>query len=440
MSFKQIAFTVSMLFAGGALAAAAAISDVTVENGWPWQGKAKFAFTVGAGEQVDIGLSATWNGQAEPVDLIAAGAASGIDPYNCREGRHTGELDLVKIAEIGTQLKNFRLTVTPLPKAERMFLYVDIVNGTNCWYRDAITDSAKIRTAAYMQNGILFRRVLGGPSGTYTNGLPSAVRAGVRLCDNPANAPQTIGANDPQPVGFSSDYFISVMLITGAQCGKLGVNTSTAWSAQGLSYENLRGMTNKVGETGTDVRWPASGFYVKPTSGIAKIRGKLASQLPPNWVIDIPTFTQNEIAARNGDWQHVWWNGGDQTCSAETLTNLCNVSSAWKYHNDTTHPEDFPAGSHNIPGQLGPNAWGIWEPNGIFWMQSLDNKSTTASYYTGVDPVGSPTWTDQVKCTACNPTWGMLPTVPSRSYGNKRTDGGHFRLVINTSNWPGRPL
>lgn len=440
MNFKSIVLSASVLMVGGALAAVASISDVTVENGWPWQKQVKFAFTVGAGDQVDIGLSATWDGQSTPVDLIEAGVVSDFDPFNCREGRHEGVLDLAKIGELGTQLKNFKLSVTPYAKADRMFLYVDIVNGTNCWYKDAITDSATIRSAAYMQNGILFRRVLGGPSGTYTNGLPAAVRAGVKLCDNPANAPQTINANDPQPVGFSSDYFISVTLITCAQCGKLGVNTGTSFTAQGITYENLRGMTNKVGETGTDIRWPASGFYVKPGSGIDKIRAKIGPQLPGGWVIDVPTFTQNEIAARNGDWQHVWWNGGDQTCSAETLTNLCNASSAWRYHNYTTHPGDFPAGNDSTPGQLGPNNWGIWEPNGINWMQSLDNANTTASFYTGLDPVGSPTWTANVKCTACNANWGMLPTVPSRSYSNARTTGGNFRLVLNTTNWPNKPL
>ena len=166
--------------------------------------------------------------------------------------------------------------------------------------------------------------------------------------------------------------------------------------------------------------------------------GVIAAALP--YIEKTSTFTQNEIAARNGDWQHVWWNGGDQTCSAETITNLCNVSSAWLYHNYKTHPSDFPEGGDNIPGQLGPNAWGIWEPNGINWMQSLDNANTTASYYKGVDPVGSPTWTANVKCTACNANWGMLPTVPSRSYSNARNVNGHFRLVINTSNWPGMPL
>lgn len=439
---KSFAFFALAFLCGGLYAALPTVTGSAARQRWPFDGKVAIDFTLGRGDCCDVQLSATWDGQETPY-VFQERALDGFSSCNLAPNcAYTVMWDPAKDGFTAKEYKNFRVTVTPVSVTDRMFLYVDIVNGTNCWYGQGVTDSAKIRTDAYLKNGILFRRVLAGPSGTYTNGLPAAARA-AKLCDNPDEAPKTItNTNDSQPVGFSSDYFISTTLITTWQANKLGITQDEGYAVYSkCSFHSMRGATNAVAGTADDVRWPATGFHVKSTSQMQTFRNKLGPQLPSGWIVDIPTFTQNEIAARAGDWQHLWWNGGDSTCSAETLTNLCNASSAWRCHNYKTHPGDFPAGGDTVPGQRGCNPWGLWEPNGILWMLSLDNNGTTASDFSGVDPVGSQTWNDNVKCTSCNTDWGMLPTVPARSYGNaKKSTGCCFRLVINTSNWPGKPL
>lgn len=457
MNFKSIVFSASVLMAGGVLAAASAISDVTVENGWPWQKQVKFAFTVGAGDQVDIGLSATWDGQSTPVDLVEAGAVLDFDPFNCHEGRHEGLLNLAKIGELGTQLKNFKLSVTPLAKTERMFLYVDVENGTNCWYA---TRPAQILgetendavSATYLKRGILFRRVLGGPVGSYTNGVASAIRTACKMWDcTTKNSPMGGGTaaasgwstTDPQQIGFSSDYFISCSFITQAQFKRLGIGDSDSISVQKSTMNSLRGAANADPGSAGDVRWPTTGFYVNPDSSIAKMRAKLGSQLSAGWVVDLPTFTQLEIASRCGR-NTIWWNGGDTTTTTdEALSNLVSVCTTWGRHNPKTHPGDYRFAA-SVPGQMVPNDWGLWEPNGglmAIQLQGLDNKGTDAASYRGMDPVGvAYNGSLRIQGVGDADTWELVGTIPSRSYTGNFTSAYSFRLVLNTTNWPNKPL
>ena len=66
-----------LLQAGGAFAAAAPVTDLSVRQRWPWSPKVDIVFTVGEGEKSDIELSATWDGHPEPLPLTAANGLAG---------------------------------------------------------------------------------------------------------------------------------------------------------------------------------------------------------------------------------------------------------------------------------------------------------------------------------------------------------------------------
>lgn len=443
---KKFLSLMMVLGAGSAMAALPTVLDTVVHQRWPFDGKVDVTFVLSAGEHCDVDVSATWDGQSSPV-VFDSTALSGDGVCDLGPGVHEITWNPAKDGLADRPLANVRMTVTPIAKTARRFLYVDFVNHTNCWYA-ACPTTEQIRNVKYRRDGMLFARVY---AGTYTNGLPSAVRA-VRLCDNPGDAAgagvstaATSGLGiDPVEFRLSSDYFISCLFVTKAQMAKLGALGATeSMQSHAPKQDVLRGTSG----TDEEVCWPRTGFHVAATSYIATVRSSLAGQMPSGWVIDLPTLTQNLLAQRCGDWQHIWWNGGDQNSSATTLTNLCNVSYGWKFHSVETHPQDFPDHDSAVPGQLGPNTWGLWEPHGISANQSLDNfraAGALPAHYSGLDPVGSPDPIDHVFVTGCNPNWGMAPSA--RVWGNtgtsnsRKATGLSYRLVINTRNWTGKPL
>jgi len=437
---------IAMLVAGSSMAALPTVLDTVVHQRWPFNGKVDVTFVLSSGDHCDVDVSATWDGQSTPV-VLDSSAFLGEGACDHGPGIHEITWDPAKDGLATQTLANFRVTVTPIAKTARRFLYVDFVNHTNCWYATCPT-TAQIRNLKFRRDGMLFARVY---AGTYTNGLPSAVRA-VRICDNPGDASgagvttaSTAGLGiDPMEFKLSSDYFISCLFVTRAQMAKLGALGATEdLSSFANKQDELRGTSGAEAE----VCWPRTGFHVAAGSRIATIRNSLAGQMPSGWVLDLPTLTQNLLAQRCGDWQHIWWNGGDQNSSAETLTNLCNVSYAWRYHSKTTHPQDFPDNNDIVPGQLGPNTWGLWEPNGIYGSQSLDNiveSGVRSADYSGLDPVGSSAYSVGYYITGCDPNWGMAPSARvwgGNTHSTRRgIDTRSFRLVINTRNWTGKPL
>ena len=443
---KRSLSLVAMLLAGSSMAALPTVLDTVVHQRWPFNGKVDITFVLSAGDHCDVDMSATWDGQSTPV-VLDSSAFLGEGACDHGPGVHEITWDPAKDGLATRTLANFRVTVTPIAKTARRFLYVDFVNHTNCWYATCPT-TAQIRDLKFRRDGMLFARVY---AGTYTNGLPSAVRA-VRICDNPGDA-SGAGVNtqptsglgiDPVEFKLSSDYFISCLFVTRTQMAKLGALGATEdLTSFANKQDELRGTSGAEAE----VCWPRTGFHVAAGSRIATIRNSLAGQMPSGWVFDLPTLTQNLLAQRCGDWQHIWWNGGDQNSSAETLTNLCNVSYGWRFHSVSTHPQDFPDNNAYVPGQLGPNTWGLWEPNGIAENQSLDNIGATGVQsvdYSGLDPVGSSAYSAGCYVTGCNPDWGMAPSARvwgSNANSSRRSaDSMSFRLVINARNWTGKPL
>lgn len=461
---KSFAFFALAFLCGGLYAALPTVTGSAARQRWPFDGKVAIDFTLGRGDRCDVQLSATWDGQETPY-VFQERALDGFSSCNLAPNcAYTVMWDPAKDGFTAKEYKNFKVTVTPVSATDRMFLYVDLVNGTNCWYKtrpDGIvtsTDTSSPTFLAYLKNGVLFRRVLAGPVGTYTNGVPQAVRESpIPVWDCLSSKKATTGRYNlasatitpSQQIGFSSDYFISCTWITKSQWQKLGCNGgSDSATVVTRSIQQLRGLTNTAAEVAAevrDVKWPATGFYVKPNSDIAAVRTKLASQLPSGWIVDVPTFTQREIASTCGRGT-LWWNGGDATTLTEAaVSNLINSCSTWAGHNLTSHPDDYKF-DESVPGQLQPNDWGIWEPNGgcrAVQICGMDANSSDAAGYKGMDPVGN-AFNARFRVQGVNgqdcTNWEAAGTIPCRSYGGDFGTGGSFRLAINTSNWPGKPL
>lgn len=450
MTSRLFAVAATAAISFGALADPAAISDVKLSvTGWPWNKafEAALSFTVGAGDPVDIEVNAIWDGQSTPVDLVAKGAVSGLDVYNAGTGTHTANIDMSKVFSPGDRVADFKVSVTGVDKKDHMFLVLKPSSGTYEW---SATEPNYSSVYNYYDSRIVFRRVLAGPLGTYTNGVPSEVRCAMH--DNPAAAPfLPNNTATPHAVGFSKDYFISTTLITGAHATRLGMKASgtesTVWKQ---SQNTLRGVSS------AEINWPLTGFCVKKGSCIDLARDKISGWLPngtSGWVLDLPTHAQMEIAARAGTWQTFWWNGGTKD-DGGNLTNVCTAAgNTWGAHNYASHPGDYRVNGDNSVGSLpyvngaNPHPWGMWEPQGNGQIyQYLDVSGSIGLDCTyGLDPVGpvnnSPAANSGIKIHGVNPNWGMMGTLPSRSYGGTRDNSGYsFRLVLNTANWPGKPL
>lgn len=458
---KKLLSVCAFVWVAGELAAALPSATVTLaRQRWPFDSKVQIDFVLGRGDRCDVELSATWDGQTTP-HVLQEHALGGFSSCCLAPNRvYSVAWDPAKEGLTAAEYKNFQVTATPIAPTDRMFLYVDIVNGTNCWYAtrpdQILTPHENSATSqAYLKKGILFRRVLAGPVGTYTNGIIQSIREAplpIWDCRNSAKTPNNkynlakAAVTPAQQIGFSSDYFISCTWITKAQWQNLGCNGGADnITVATRSIQALRGLTNTVAETAQqvrDVKWPDTGFYVRPTADLAQVRAKFAAQLPSEWIVDVPTFTQREIASTCGRGT-LWWNGGDASLTEAGVSNLLNCCTTWAGHNRTSHPGDYMY-EESVPGQLQPNDWGIWEPNGgcrAIQICGMDANSSDAAGYKGMDPVGNAfNARFRVQGVGDSTVWESVGTIPSRSYSGDFGTSGSFRLVINTANWPGKPL
>ncbi len=191
-----------------------------------------------------------------------------------------------------------------------------------------------------------------------------------------------------------------------------------------------------------------TGFYVDPASQMHKCREYLRGVLPSEFVVDIPTAAQWEVAMRAGeDGSHFWslpqnlldegLNPGNASATLADMTNTLNRIAIWA-GNQAEHTAD---GSRWVPGGMAPNVWNIYDPVGLGTFEwTLDRNLPPEG---GLDPVGS--YNESVvnrKIVTPGYSATMLECVPGEYFGgmpetgyeNSPTYAG-FRLVVNTRNW-----
>ena len=416
-----------LLAALPAVADVAGVSDVVVHSRWPWEAKVDISCALGTdAKDYDFDVTATWDGQATPVF---------IDTF-VGPGAHATTWDPADAGLASTPVTNFRVAFTRVPISERTYMFVNLREKTMT-YSNTYTQNLNSH-----RNGIIpFRRVR---AGVYTNGYEDALLQ-IPLDYGP-NGLKTLasrGRTQLRQVAFSSDYYISIYKVTKAQWKNLGIGTDNNYNTARECYYALRGSFD-VG-----INWPTSGFVVTPDSGIGRCRAFLKGVIPSSFVLDLPTATQWEVAARAGeDGSHFWslpqsllnegLNPGNASASLADMTNTLNRIAIWGA-NQAPYQAD---GTRWAPGQKIPNAWNIYDPVGTGQYEwSLD---TNLKGVAGFDPVGSPavTRSDNRKIICQGFAAHLLECVPGDYFGGMPETGNAsgvtyaaFRLVLNTRNW-----
>ena len=342
--------TISLLF--GSMVAVAAVSamaettvsDVTVRQNWPWSGDVDIAFTLG-GEKSDVTVSATWDGQSEPVVLDAD---LNVNLADLLPGKYTVRWT----PPANTALPGFRVNVSPVGFDARKYLVVDLKTGA---YEFLAEPDDNWNDDVYRKTKMVFARI---PAGTYTLGLSDAQLA-TTFPDGSkptANSPAT--RQGLRTVRITHDYYMGSFLVSGGQMAAITNGASTSRAVVSASHVALRGAR-------PDADWPSRGHTVTPGSIVGRLRDRI--RLPRGWIVDLTSSAQWEVAARCGTTSLF----ADETLTAESsledYTNYLNRVAWWKKRPNP--PEDS---NSVIVGSLESNQWGVRDTVGYRMEQVAD--------------------------------------------------------------------
>ena len=333
------------------------ISDVVVNQRWPWSEKVDVDFVL-SGETSDVEVTARWDAHPEPYRLGTLFAAA--------PGRNRLTWDPSASPFAGQTLTGFTVAVSNASASAHAYLVVDLVNGG---YEFMAAPPAGGWTDAYKSSKMVFRRI---PAGTYTLGEAKATFTFLGLSDSSATTYSTLW--NRRTVTFTSDFYVGVFKYTEAQHECLGSgNPGTSHKPKKIAYYALRGGLD-------DADWPKEGYKVASGSVIAALRDKTGL------VVDLCEEEQWEVAARAGT-TTILPNGVTAADSLSTFTNKLNEIAAWY---GTVGSAEWTVGG------FASNEWGLYDVVGLVgeWMlDSAVNNGTQALPRWGlgdsVDPVGA---------------------------------------------------
>ena len=368
--------------AGVAGADAATVNVVSVRSRWPWSPKVDVVYDYSGEEPGSVRLTATWRGQAEPVNLVGLETTGAFLVTN---GRHRVSWDPVAAGVGDKTLVDFRVQAAVVADDPRTYLVVDLVDGG---YETRADVPEGGWTDAYKTTKLVFRRI---PAGTYALGYPMADF--FRLEAETGWSRPTAQGMAPRTVTLSSDFYYQVFLTTVAQAAALQGTSSPGTAPKREhreGYALFRGATLDDGAKAVD--WPATGYSVAADSLVGKLRQKLGGGL----LADLPTQEQWEIAMRAGT-DTLWPSGGGPDSTAEELTNAVHAISWCKWI------DGEPLAYNRAVGLKQANRWGVYDFNVMYeatlsWANDAeeithpDKKSLNVAFPAGgLDPLGPAT-------------------------------------------------
>ena len=321
-----------------ALAAAAAteISNIVVNQRWPWNEKVDVDFIL-SGDASDVDVTAIWDSHPEPCLLGTI--------LECAPGKHRFTWDPATSAFSGQTLTGFTVAVAAVSKASKTYLVLDLANGGYSYLPDVPEGGW---TDEHKSSKMVFRRI---PAGTYTLGEPKSTFTFFGLNDSAANTYATLW--NRRSVIFTSDFYIGVFKYTEAQhnCLADGI-VGSSFKPKKISYYSLRGGLD-------DADWPLKGYNVAADSIVAKLRAKTGGELK----VDLCEEEQWEVAARAGT-TTILPNGITTSDSLVTFTNKLNEISAWYGTIGSAEP---------AVGGFAANVWGLYDVVGLIGEWMLDS-------------------------------------------------------------------
>jgi len=302
---KTVLLALTCVLGAGTQATDPSVSEVVVNQRWPWSEKVDVDFTL-AGETADVGMTATWDGQPLPVLLGTL--------FSCTPGSNRFTWDPSASFQAGKTLTGFAVTLVPTPVGERNYLVLDLRNGGYSFLADVPSGGW---TDEYKTKKMVFRRV---PAGSYALGMTTDELKKWYGSSSDKSYKEERLLRGTRTQIFSSDFFLAVFQMTAAQYETVCGGAGTSPLPKLISYDELRGTTNAA----DGVCWPATQYAVAPDSFLGKLRRRANAAL----VIDLPTEEQWEAAARAGT-ATVFPNGGSTSDTDAGLWAIAEQST-WK--------------------------------------------------------------------------------------------------------------
>ena len=315
--------------------AESAVSQVLVNQRWPWNEKVDVDFVL-SGETSDVEVTATWDAHPTPCRLGTL--------FDCAPGQRRFTWNPANSPFAGQTLTGFTVAVSNAAASAHTYLVVDLVNGGYEFLADA---PAGGWAAEHKSSKMVFRRI---PAGTYTLGEEKGTFELLGLSDSSSN---TYAERwNRRTVTFTSDFYVGVFKYTEAQHECLSTGTpGSSFKPKKISYYSLRGDLNAAD-------WPGKGYDVGSNSIVAKLRAKAGGALR----IDLCEEEQWEVAARAGT-TTILPNGVTTADNYDVFTNKLNEISAW-YGS---------VGSEEVAvGLFATNNWGLCDVVGLVGEWTLD--------------------------------------------------------------------
>ena len=354
----------------------ATIENVVVRQLWPWSGDVDIAFTVTGTKSTAVKFTAQYDG-IEPY-VIPESQLSG-DFFDAAPGQHHVRWSTQRAGLDAKTLFNLKITVEP-DDTDRTYLILNLYDGTYR-YASAEPEGGWLADPANYQTNIVFRRI---PKGTRYLGLSKEFDAIMSI-------PKYAGQHE---VTLTSDYYLSVFMTTEAQRkyidakakGETEDVSKLSPSYEGRTYHQLRG------GVADGIDWPGTKHGVKPGTVIDNLRTIVKSSFPSGWIVDLPTSSQWEYAAKGTTpFDQLLSVGGKVTDGNffENYTNLVDQVAIW-FNN-------VGDGSRTAIGRKVPNGWGLYDIMGLGFEWVNDWAQNTAVDYSGVDPVGPASGTNRIR-------------------------------------------
>ncbi len=372
-------------FLAGGMATASTLTQVSVQQQWPWNNKVRIEYTLelASGEAPNDVTVTIKDGAGQDVPVLS-NSFSG-DLLEVSDGSHVIWWDPAK-SGLNAYPGLLRFTLSAEADDQR-YCVIDISDNINNQYSVSYLASVPAGgwTEEHKTTKIVFRHIR---PGIFTMGTP-ADEVGRRTVISGNFCPDMA----QHKVTLTKDYWIGVFPLTYGQATNVTGNTSygrtgTYAGNQTAASPAAKISLNSIIGWSTDPSWTAN---PSPLDGsyLHTINTRIVSgSLPAGARFGVPTEAQWEYACRSG-----------------TTT---------PYHNGTdaiTGVGPYVPGHHPMypVGGYAPNAWGLYDLHGCIWQWTIDAHGTD-SYATSMADATDP--------YATITSW---PTLRGGTYSTKTT-------------------
>ena len=362
--------------------AAPAITGVTAQQRYPWNGKVDITYSVSG----DIAAAANAQAAIPLLKVTATDRDAGMTytasslsgDMGLGDGTHKCVWDM---DAQGLTLKStnvvFSVSCETTPAT---YCVIDLSGGTNATVYPvtylAVPPSGGFNVDAYKTTNLVLKRI-------------------------EADSFQMGEGDSKVNVTLTKPFYIGLFEVTQKQYSLVtGINPSNfdgdKRPVEQVSYNAIRGSSNGA-------KWPASNA-VDSTSFLGKLRARTGLDF------DLPTEAQWEYACRAG------------TTTTYSYGDSADGNYMWYKNNSSSQ-------THEV-GMKPPNPWGLYDMHGNVWEWCLD---WSANLVGGTDPKGSSSGSSRVKRGGCWHDSSYLCSSSYRSSYNPSIEGFRYDFGFRLS-------